>query len=155
MVQAAKQSPGKVTTGIWQRPTPDTKFCIDYDWWRDKGKDVRVAVRGQLCSDCQSRFMDHRNTEAVDWVDPETAEVTRADALIQCLRDECAHKPEFISRANPLITNVFRLFLYNGNQPLSCREMAERMPWSNASSILRTLTSGEIYMGIRPIASSD
>ena len=134
----------------WTRPSLDTKFHIDYDWWRTSGKDIRVAVRGQLCSDCQARFPDHRNTESVDWVDPETAEVVQADALLQCLRSECARRPDFISRNNTLITNVFRLFLLSGNQPFTPRQMHEQIPWQEPDTILRTLASHTVYMGIRP-----
>jgi hypothetical protein len=134
----------------WKRPSIDTKYHIDFDWWKASGKDIRVAVRAQLCADCQARFPDHRNTESVDWVDPETAEVVQADALIQCLRGECAKKPDFLSRTNPLITNVFRLFLLSGNQPLSPRDLSAQIPWQEPETILRTLSSPTIYMGIRP-----
>ncbi len=134
----------------WTRPSLDTNFHIDYDWWRISGMDIRVAVRGQLCSDCQQRFPDHRNTESVDWVDPETAEVVQADALLQCLRSECARKPDFISRNNPLVTNVFRLLLLNNNQPMTPRQIHEQIPWQDADTVLRTLSSGRVYMGIRP-----
>jgi len=139
----------------WKRPSLDTKFWIDYDWWKASGKDFRVALRGQLCPDCQARFPDHRNTDAVDWVDPETAEVVRTDALLQCLRNECARKPGFLSRSNPLITNVFRVFLLNGNQPLTPRELHEQLPWSEPELILRTLTGGPIYQGLRPVMTEE
>ncbi len=135
---------------MWKRPSLDTKFQIDYGWWKAGGKDIRVAVRGQLCSDCQTRFPDHRNTEAVDWVDPETAEVVRADALLQCLRGECARKADFVSRNNPVVTNIFRIFLRGGNQPLTPIQIHEQIPWTGADAILRTLTGGTIYLGIRP-----
>ena len=134
----------------WKRPTVDTKFHIDHQWWTANGKDIRVAVRGQLCSECQTRFPDHRNTEAVDWVDPDTAEVVQADALMQCLRSECAHKPGFISRTSPLITNIFRIFLLNGNQSLNPLELHEQITWQDSDVILRTLAGGTVFMGIRP-----
>lgn len=140
---------------IWKRPSLQTKFHIDFDWWRQNNKDIRVAVRGQLCRDCQARYPDHRNTEAVDWVDPETAEVVRTDALLQCLRSECSRKPEFISSANTLVTNVFRIFLLNGNQPLTPAELREHMPWVSVEAILRTLAGSTVYMGIRPADESD
>ncbi|MBM4457588.1 MAG: hypothetical protein FJ011_07480 [Chloroflexi bacterium] len=139
----------------WKRPSLDTKFYIDYKWWIDKGKDVRVAVRGQLCADCQARFPDHRNTEAVDWVDPETAEVVRADALLQSLRSDCSQKADFISQSNSLVANVFRIFLLNGNQPLTPKELHERIPWQSAEAILRTLASSTVYMGLRPTHQND
>ncbi len=36
---------------VWKRPSVETKYHIDYDWWQANGKDVRVAVRGQLCKE--------------------------------------------------------------------------------------------------------
>jgi hypothetical protein len=141
--------------GVWKRPSLDTKFHIDNDWWESSGRDIRVAVRGQLCPECQARYPDHRNTEAVDWVDPDTAEVMRGDALLQCLRSECSQKPDFISRANPLITNVFRVFLLHGNQALSPVELHEQIPWATPETILRTLSGGTVYMGLRPAALVD
>ncbi len=140
---------------VWKRPSLETKFHIDHEWWQASGKDLRVAVRGQLCRDCQARFPDHRNLEAVDWVDPDTAEVLRADALLQTLRNDCARKPEFISSGNSLVTNVFRIFLLNGNQPLTPPELAQQMPWTNGDVILRTLASGQVYMGLRPLSTLD
>lgn len=135
---------------MWKRPSLDSRFQIDYDWWKASGKDIRVAVRSQLCPECQKRFPDHRNTESVDWVDPDTAEVVRADALLQTLRSDCAHKPDFISRNNPLVTNIFRIFLRDGNQALTPVELHEQIPWADATTILRTLTAGPVYLGIRP-----
>jgi hypothetical protein len=135
---------------VWKRPSVETKFHIDYDWWQSTGRDVRVAVRGQLCKACQDRFPDHRNTEMVDWVDPDTAEVVRGDALLQCLRSECSAHADFISRGNSLVTNVFRAFLLNGNQPLTPHELASQMPWAGADVILRTLAGSTVYMGLRP-----
>lgn len=140
---------------VWKRPTLDTKFFIDQDWWQTSGKDFRIAVRGQLCKECQARFPDHRNLESVDWVDPETAEVVRADALLQTLRGHCANRPDFISSNNTLVTNIFRIFLLNGNQPLSPAELAKQMPWTNAQTILRTLAGGPVYMGLRPPSALD
>jgi hypothetical protein len=141
--------------GSWKRPSLETKFHIDYEWWSNAGRDIRVAVRGQLCSECRDRYPDHRNTEAVDWVDPETAEVVRGDALLQCLRSECARKPDFIGRTNPLVTNVFRIFLLNGNQSLTSVELNEQISWASPETILRTLSGGSVYMGLRPAAVAD
>ena len=115
----------------------------------------RVSVRGQLCRDCQTRFPDHRNLESVDWVDSETAEVVRADALLQTLRSHCSKQTEFISMGNALVTNIFRVFLLNSNQALTPHEMAKQMPWTSAETILRTLAGGQVYMGIRPATGLD
>jgi hypothetical protein len=87
----------------------------------------------------------------VDWIDPETAEVKRTDALWQCLRTVCARKPDYINNGLPLATAVFRAFLANNNAPLSPNEMHDLIPWKLPDVILRTLTAGDTHMGIRPL----
>jgi hypothetical protein len=49
------------------------------------------------------------------------------------------------------VTNIFRIFLRDGNQALTPTELHELMPWTSADAILRTLTAGPIYMGLRPV----
>lgn len=134
----------------WFRPSADTKFHIDYSWWEESGRDFRLYLRDQLCAECRERFMDHRNTEDVDWVDPETGEVHRTDALWECLRTRCANDPDFINEHLPLASACFRIFLANDNTPLSPNELNQLMPWRSPDTILRTLGGREIYLGIRP-----
>jgi hypothetical protein len=45
---------------------------------------------------------------------------------------------------------VFRLFLSNGNIPMSSEELGARLNRPPAT-ILRTLTAGRVYKGIRPL----
>jgi hypothetical protein len=134
----------------WIKPTVDTKFHIDYDWWEQSGRNFRLYLLEQLCDECRQRFSSHRETETVDWVDPETGEVSEADALLQCLRRECASQPDYINERIPLAAAVFRIFLANNNTPLSCGELHERLPWKQPDLILRTLGGQQTYQGIRP-----
>jgi hypothetical protein len=132
------------------RPTPDTKFHIDYDWWEKSGKNFRLFLRDQLCEECRERFADHHNTENVDWVDPETAEVHRTDALRECLRTRCANDPDYINERLPIASACFRIFLANNNVALSPNELGQLMPWRSADEILRTLGGARVYLGLRP-----
>lgn len=134
----------------WTKPTLNTKFHIDYEWWEQSGRNFRLYLLEQLCDECRSRFSSHRETEMVDWVDPDTGEVSEADALLQCLRRECANSPDFISERIPLTSAVFRIFLVNNNSPLSSNELHDRIPWKQPETILATLGGRQIYLGIRP-----
>ncbi len=147
----ATQTQARKIRLIWFRPDLDTKFHIDYEWWEASGRDFRLYLRDQLCPECRERFPDHRNTEDVDWVDPETGEVHRADALWECLRTRCVNDPDYINEHLPLATAVFRIFLANNNMPLSARELHQILPWKPAETILRVLASGPIHYGIRPV----
>lgn len=137
----------------WKKPNLDTKFHIDYDWWESSGRNFRLYLLEQLCDECRNRFTSHHETEIVDWVNPDTGEVTEADALLQCLKRECAKQPDFISERIPLAAAAFRIFLINDNQPMSPRELHEMLSWKQPDMILRTLSGQVAYLGIRPIRS--
>jgi hypothetical protein len=134
----------------WHRPTVDTKFHIDYEWWQTSGRNFRLYLLEQLCDECKQRFATHRETETVDWVNPDTGEVIEADALLQCLRSMCARQADFIDPRVPLTASVFRVFLINDNTPLSSRELHTIITWKQPETILSTLGGRTTYLGIRP-----
>ena len=132
------------------RPTVETKFQIDYQWWEKSRQNFRLHLRAQLCAECQERFADHHNTEDVDWVDPETAEVHRTDALRECLRSRCASDPDYINERLTIVTACFRIFLANNNEALTPVELSNLTPWRSPEEILRTLGGRKVYLGLRP-----
>ena len=135
----------------WIKPDLETKFHIDFDWWKRKGRDLRVYLQSHLCPDCKVIYTNHRGSTEVDWIDPDTAEVTRVDALWQSLRTHCSERPDFITENTPLTDAVFRAFLANGNTPLSATELHEILGGRTPETILRTLGGRKIYKGIRPV----
>jgi len=135
----------------WIKPDLETKFHIDFDWWEREGRDLRVYLQSHLCPDCKAIYTNHRGSKEVDWIDPDTAEVTQVDALWQSLRTHCSQRPDFITENTPLTDAVFRLFLANGNTPLSTIELREILGRYAPETILRTLGGRKIYKGIRPV----
>ena len=136
----------------WKRPTIDTPFHIDWEWWSEHDRNYRIYLYEQLCEECRRRFPSAIDVEEVDWIDPETAEVTRADALLMCLRLQCADDPEYLSPSLPLTAAVFRVFLLNGNEPLSPAQLSERLPWRTPTTILRVIGGRQTHYGIRPVS---
>jgi len=138
----------------WVRPTLNTKYHIDFDWWAEQSLDFRAFLSSQLCETCQKQYADPRAGEEVDWVDPTTAEVKRVDALWQALKSCCSTRPDYISESTPLTTAVLRIFLANDNVPLSPLELADRLGGRFAAeAILRALSRGPVYRGIKPVAA--
>jgi hypothetical protein len=133
------------------RPSVDTKFHIDFSWWAKQNKDIRVFMRELLCPESLEAAAAAPDKQLVDMVDPETAEVTRADALWEAIRACCSLKPGYIAPDTPILDGIFRVFLANGNQPLSIRELHERLDKRPPDVILRLLTRGQVYMGIKPV----
>jgi hypothetical protein len=133
------------------RPSIDTKFHIDFSWWEKQNKDIRVFMRELLCPESQEAAATAPDKQMVDMVDPETAEVTQVDALWEAIRACCSLKPGYIAEDTPILDSIFRVFIANGNQPLSISELHERLDKKPADVILRLLTRGQVYMGIKPV----
>ena len=131
------------------KPTLNTKFHIDFDWWRRQGRELRVYLRSHLCAEHQAVYADDDDGGTTDWVDPETAEVKRVDALQQTLRTHCSTQPAFLTEHTSLVDGVFRVLLANGNQPLTPVELS-RIINRPAATILRTLSGQRVYKGLRP-----
>ena len=131
------------------RPSLNTKFHIDYDWWDRAERDLEVYLRSHLCPTHQETYADVDPARKVDHVDPETGEVTRVAGIQHVLISHCAQQPGYLTGQTSLVNAVFRAFLSNGNTPLSPEELSERIG-RPAPMILRTLTGPRVYKGIRP-----
>jgi hypothetical protein len=132
------------------KPTLDTPFHIDYDWWKRKGLQINVELRAHLCQEHQTVFSDHFDTEKVDWVDKKTGEVTRVDGLQHVLQVHCSKQPDYINNDLSLVDAVFRVFLANGNEPLTSKELSAIIG-RPAERILSTISGLRVYQGIRPV----
>jgi len=133
----------------WVRPTLHTKYHIDFDWWEEQNLDFRTYLSAQLCTSCKEQYGE-QTSELIDWVDPTTAEVKRVDGLWQALKSCCSNQPDYINEQTPLTTAIFRIFLANDNRPLSPLELSEKLPHVHPDIILRTLSKGPVYRGIKP-----
>jgi hypothetical protein len=94
-------------------------------------------------------YADLSGDEEVDWIDPETAEVQTVDGLQHTLISHCAKQEQFITEHTTLTEALFRLFLSNGNQPLSPDELADALD-RQPGKILQTISGPRVYKGIRP-----
>ena len=63
------------------KPTMQTPFCIDFDWWKNNDSNWKIHLPACLCEEHRATFSDPGNTGTIDWIDPETAEVHIVDGL--------------------------------------------------------------------------
>lgn len=131
------------------KPTVDTPFHIDFAWWKKNERDWHVYLRSLLCADHQEAFADSEEGETIDWVDPVTAEVKLVEGVQNALMTHCVKQPDFLTSQTALVEAVFRLFLTNGNIPMSSGELGTRLK-RPPETILRTLAGARVYKGIRP-----
>jgi hypothetical protein len=130
------------------RPTLHTHFHIDYDWWHKNDRDWRGHLYSVLCQQHKEMFSNQKEDAKVDWIDPRTAEVQRVDGIQHALITHCSRQEGFFAERITLVDAVFRLFLANGNTALSPIQMGEKLN-RPPEIILRTLTGGRIYRGVR------
>lgn len=134
------------------KPTLNTRFHIDYDWWTQNDRDWHVYLTSMLCQEHQQLFVEGNSDEMVDWVDPVTAEVKQVNGIQHVLINHCAMQPDFLSSGIPLVDLIFRVFLSNGNVPLTPLELSEKLG-KPANTILIVLSGNRVYKGLRPILS--
>lgn len=147
---------GKITGAVQSRrfslikPSLQTPFHIDFDWWQKNERDWHVYLRSLLCPEHQEVFADVQEGELIDWVDPRTAEVKPVDGIQHTLMAHCARRPDFVTEQTAMVEAVFRLFLTNENMPMTSDDLGTHLN-RPPLTILRTLSGPRVYKGIRPL----
>ncbi|MGB8214673.1 MAG: hypothetical protein WCE68_14030 [Anaerolineales bacterium] len=131
------------------KPTVETPFHIDFDWWRANDENWHVALRSMLCTEHQEAFATLPEGQFIDWVDPETAEVRQMDGLQHTLIQHCAKQAGFLDEHTAVVEAIFRLLLANGNTPMTAEELGARLN-RPADTILKTIAGPRVYKGLRP-----
>lgn len=132
------------------KPGVNTPFHIDFDWWQERDSNWRIFLVSFLCEKHQELFSDKDDSFVIDAVDPETAEIHPVDGVLHTLMNHCAKKDDFIPDNLPMIGRIFRIFLANGNKPLTPLQLSE-MVNRPARTILITIGGQQVYKGLRPI----
>jgi len=134
------------------KPTVDTPSHIDFDWWQETYSNWRIFLLSFLCEKHQEFFSDKSDSLKIDAVDLQTAEVHPADGFLYTLMNHCAKMENFIPHNLLLIGRIFRIFLTNGNKPLTPQQLSDMIN-KPARTILVTIGGYQVYKGIRPIQS--
>ena len=131
------------------KPSVNTPFHVDFVWWQKNERDWHVYLRTLLCAEHQEAFANIEEGQMIDWVDPATAEVKPVEGVQNTLMTHCVKQPGFLTAQTALVEAVFRLFLTNGNMPMSSSELGAKLN-RPPETILRTLVGARVYKGIRP-----
>jgi len=130
-----------------KRATADTLFYIDYDWWEKSDLDLKTYIFNRL--DIGDGEMD-TNTDEVDLVSPDTGEVRRVDGFQYVVQTYFSQLPDDFIAKGSLVDAVFCTILANANQPMSAKQIAERIN-RTPDVVLKTIGGPKIYQGIRPV----
>ena len=132
------------------KPSVQTPFHIDFDWWRENDRNWHVYLRGLLCTKHQADYAEAPEDLLLDWIDEETAEVRQVDTLQHAIMSHCAKQADFLDEHTTLVDAVFRLFLANGNLPMSPQDLGIKLN-RQPDTILKTISGLVVYKGLRPV----
>lgn len=135
-----------------KRVTPDTRFYVDYTWWDESNLDLKTVLFSRL--NISQDLEISEGMEEIDLIDPQTGEVRRVDGF-QYMIQTYFHQlpPDFLTKAS-LVDAAFCVLLANANQPMTGRELAERVQ-RPIDMVIRTLGGPQIYQGIRPVPDDE
>lgn len=137
----------KLKAPILKRPTEDTKFFIDYDWWERSNLDLKTYLYTRL--NVGEDLQLDTDMENVDLVDSHTGEVRQVDGFQYVLQTYFSQLSDDFTARTSLVDAAFCVLLANANRPMSAKEIAQQVGRST-SVILKTLGGPRVYQGIRP-----
>ncbi|MBN1249032.1 MAG: hypothetical protein JXC32_15335 [Anaerolineae bacterium] len=132
------------------KPTLDTLFHIDYDWWERKHLDLNVKLKSHLCPEHRDAFAGQPVSDKIDWVDWDTGEVHQVDGLQYIITTHCSKQSGYVLQAPTLLEAIFRAFLSQANQPMSPRQLAP-LVGHQPRDVLRVLAGRTVRLGLRPV----
>ena len=130
------------------KPSTDTPFSIDFNWWIMQNLNWKVLLRNHLCDEHQTAYSSIDDDALIDWIDPVTAEVTQVDGLTQTFLSHCSKQQGFLNNM-PLVDSLFFALLINNNKPLSSTQLSEIIGIP-AQKILQVIGGNLVQKGIRP-----
>jgi len=131
------------------KPTIQTKFRVDFDWWKSQDRNWRNSLLSFLCEEHQKKYAGLTDDVQVDIVSNDTGAVKQGDGILYSLANHCARQPGFLSTDAPLVDTLFKVFVTNDNKPLSSEELS-KIVGKPAETILKTIGGFNVYKGIRP-----
>lgn len=145
-----------------------TQYVVDTTWFDENRFSFKDVVQSRMCETCHDR-LDEEVEERYTVLDKKTGrtsfEIRRATYgadPIRVIRDDCSKKRHYVTPDMPTLEAVFRVFLANGNAPLTLghvrEQLAEWCPGGGCQWLLlpldqlERLIQHDRYYGIRPAA---
>jgi hypothetical protein len=112
------------------------------NWYQEQGRSFPLLATSRLCPSSQKKKIPKSET-----------------ALLNTIRQCCSKWEGFFDPNTPLLELIFRLFLANGNSPLSLQEIKDKLqqrlsdtsgPRDLSIHKLKRIIDYDCYYGLRP-----
>jgi len=122
-------------------------YSIDLNWHQEQGHSFALLATSRLCPSSQKKKIPKSET-----------------ALLNALKQCCSKWEGFFNPNAPLLELIFRLFLTNGNNPLTLAQIQDSLEQrlTDTSGLrdlsipkLKRMIDNNSYYGLRPTTSVD
>jgi hypothetical protein len=123
-----------------------SQYIIDFNWYKDSKRSFSTLVQSRLCKACQNKIKVSKATN---------------DELVLAIKDCCSKNTGFITSKMPLLEIIFRIFLANGNEPLSAEQVFQELEECRgegsgiAPHMINRLLDNERYYGFHNIQEEE
>jgi hypothetical protein len=124
--------------------TAEARWAIALDWFSLNHRSASVLVKDYLCPACVKRLKDKKEPPL--------------KALFTSIESCCSQTPDFINEKLPIMESAFRLFLRNGNRPMTLKELSSELGQMRFGDIYRTspealsrILKNDRYYGLQEI----
>ena len=122
------------------------RWAISVDWLTANSRSLAAMASGSLCAKCRKKLkVDQGEVKAGD--------------ILKAIKNCCAKSPDFITSGMPLQESMFRVFLANGNQPLTLDELGNQLndrrgidAYRSSVNVLSRLLRNDEHYGLRSVS---
>lgn len=114
-------------------PVEEAHFFIDPQWYEQHGISFGAVAQGRLCSSCTAK-LGTETEERYPVIDPKTKRVVFENRRVAyaanplpIIRECCSRSRDYINHETPLLEAIFRVFLANGNQPMTLATLRDHL----------------------------
>ena len=121
----------------------EKKWTIDLNWLKTNKRSFSTLAGDKLCTKCRKKLK------------ADTGEVKPAD-LLKAIQSCCSKNNDFITTGLPFQESIFRVFLANGNKPMTLTDLGQQLVQRRGADTSRTtvvflsrLMQNDDYYGIK------
>ena len=103
----------------------EAQWTIDLKWLETNKRDFATLAKDKLCAKCRKKLK------------ADTTAVKPAD-ILKAVQTCCSKADDFITPGLPFQESIFRVFLANGNKPLTLEELGEKLNKGRGADAHRT-----------------
>ena len=108
-------------------------YHVDPSWFDENNLSFDDVARARMCDSCRAK-VGQEVDERVPVFEKTTGRMrfevqrsTYGSDPLKCIRDHCGRAKNYIHRDMPTLEAIFRIFLANGNQPMTLEQVREQL----------------------------